>query len=143
LREYRAHYRELEKVRDQVDRLFVREDPAFFYKALSDKPAANSPPTEKGLTYQDLSKELRELINRTREPGIPAVSECFVSEAPFRLTFGADRQIESVRLFTPVKYMVSFWRRRVAEGTEEFADFTIARVIRALGSNPPSKPGMP
>lgn len=136
LREYRHHHAQLNKARDQVDRLFVREDPAFFYEALYDKPAPNSPPREKGLTYAELSKELRELINRTREPGVAAVSECFVSEAPFRLTLGGDAQIESVRLFTPVKYMVSFWRRRAAEGTGEFADFTIGRLIAALGGNP-------
>jgi hypothetical protein len=138
LREYRGHHAQLNKVRDQVDRLFVREDPAAFYGSLSDKSAPNIPSAEKRLTYMELAKELRELINRTREPGVPAVSECFVSEAPFRLTLGADSQIESVRLFTPIKYMVSFWRRRAAEGTEEFADFSIGRVIAALGGDPQS-----
>lgn len=132
LREFRHHHDQLAKMQVEVDRIFARENPAFYYEKLYDEKVLNAPVAEAGLTYQDLSKELRELINRTREPGVSAISQCLVSEAPFRLTVGEGEQIVSVRLFVPVKYMISFWRRRAAEGTENFADAVIARLLLAL-----------
>jgi hypothetical protein len=136
LREFRTHYEQLRKINGEVTKLFDRETPGYFHSALADKRSTMAPPSEAGLTYEGLSRELQKLINRTRDPDLAAVSTCYIYESPFQLELGSGPQITSDRLFTPVKYMVSFWRRRTAEGTSDVADFLLARVIELLALRP-------
>ena len=114
-----------------------RESSQYFYDYLFKRSFAKdgkdvTPHDKKGLTYADLSSELRELINQTRDPEAPKISECLVEASPFRLKFGVDSQIVSQKIFVPVKYMVGFWLRRKAEGMEALADAALARAVEVM-----------
>jgi hypothetical protein len=138
LRAYRLHVANLiERAEGKLRDLLRRGAGEYFYEELYNSAASNKnrdsiPNDKKALIYDELSDELRKLINSTRDPDTVPISDCMVMGSAFRMKFGVASLIVSEKIFVPVKYMVGFWLRRRAEGLERLTDFVLSQAVNTL-----------
>ncbi len=86
-----------------------------------------------GKKLVDFDAELRDLLNRVKKRGDPALSGCYEAGQGFEMKYTIDnKRVVSEKLFLPIYYMLRFWERREAEGTSDLADTLIAASIRKL-----------
>lgn len=123
LKEFRTYYDSLKLVDDEFKQLLLRAEDGYV--------EAPNRPTK--LWAWDFAHEVRVLINKVMAPSKPPISQCYEFQDPYILEVGTDPKIEYRPIFTPVKYMILFWKRREFEGTSDLAEFMMNEAIAVLG----------
>lgn len=83
---------------------------------------------------KDIAKAYRELINASRDPDSPELDHCLDGQFNYynTLILGAAGGIRKQSTMSPNYFLIGFWMRRRAEGSERLAEFVIERAIEAL-----------
>jgi hypothetical protein len=77
-------------------------------------------------------REIGKLISRMQSMPHLEIENCLDINHSLTFQFGSDNEIKKRAYLMPIKYMVTFWRRRMSEGTDALAGNLIEKTIQKL-----------